>query len=367
MGIFSQEIFSFNPCAFGLDLSDLSLKIAQLKKEGKNLALASYTRAEIPEGVIDQGEIKKEEVLIQIIKKAILEVKGLPLKTKYCVVSLPETEAFIRVVQLPKMKKEEIAEAIKWEAEAHIPLSIDEVYLDWQIIQPLKNNQDHYDILIGVLSKKLIDPYLETLKKAGLKPLVFEIESIATARALIKNDFSPKPIMIIDLGARRSSFIIFSGRTVHFTASLPISNNYLIEEIARKLKIDKTQAKRLKFEVGLDKDKEEGRVFEALLPSLTELVNQIKKYIEFFHTHSLAGHFKNGEVSKILLCGGGANLTGLSSFLSKELKTLVEIGNPWINILKSPPEKIPELPYQQSIAYTTALGLALRGINLTNI
>lgn len=353
------------PTAFGLDLSDLSLKIAYLKKERSGLVLASYGRQEIPEGVIDQGEIKKEEVLIEIIKKAIIEIRGLPLKTKYCVVSLPETEAFIHMIQLPKMKKEEIEEAVKWEAESHIPFSIDEVYLDWQIIKPISNHQDYNDILIGALTKKLVDPYLEVLKKADLKPFVFEIESIAIARALIKNNFSLKPIMIIDLGARRTSFIIFSGRAVHFTASLPISNNYLIEEIAKNLKVDKTEAKRVKFEIGLDKDKEGGKVFEALLPSLTELVKQIKKYIEFYYTHSLPGHFRDGEVSKILLCGGGANLIGLPLFLSRELKMAVEIGNPWVNILKSPPEKIPELPYEQSIAFTTALGLALRGQSLT--
>lgn len=366
MSILSQEIFSLSPFGFGLDLSDLSLKIAHLKKEKEGLVLASYGRAEIPEGVIEQGEIKKEEVLIQIIKKAISEIKGLPLKTKYCVVSLPETEAFIHLLQLPKMKKEEISEAVKWEAESHIPFPINEVYFDWQIIQPVRDGQDYYDILIGALSKKLVDPYLEVFKKAGLKPLVFEIESIAIARALVENNFSLKPIMIIDLGSRRTSFIIFSGRTVHFTASLAISNNYLIEEIAKNLKVDMTQAKRLKFEVGLDKNKEGGKVFEALLPSLTELVKQIEKYIEFYQTHSLPGHFKDGEVAKILLCGGGANLIGLTLFLSKELKTMVEIGNPWVNILKSSPEKIPELPYEQSIAYTTCLGLALRGQYLTS-
>ena len=70
----------------------------------------------------------------------------------------------------------------------------------------------------------------------------------------------------------------------------------------------------------------------------------------------------NKEVEKILLCGGGANLKGLANFLALELKSPVELGNPWINILPEPLKEIPELPYEKSLSYTSTLGLALRGI-----
>ncbi len=366
MSIFNKKIFGIHPPAFGLDLSDLSIKIAQLKKEKGGLVLSCYGREEIPEKIIEKGEIRKTEELIQLIKKALKEVKGLALSTKQCVVSLPETESFIQMIQMPRLKKEELKEAIKWEIENNIPLSIEEVYFDWQIIEPLKESGEHYDVLVGALGKKCVDPYLEVLKAAGLQPISFEIESMATARSLIKDSFSLNPVMIVDLGAMRSSFIIFSGRTIHFTASSPISNNYLIEEIAKKMDISLAEAKRLKFEVGLDRNKSED-VFNAIQPALGELVGQIKKYIDFYHTHGLAGHFQNPGVSKVLLCGGGANLKGLASFISKELRFDVELGNPWVNILQSAPEKIPELPYEQSIGYATVLGLALRGVGAVDL
>lgn len=355
-----------NNKAFGLDLSDISLKIAHLKNEKNGLVLASYGRKEIPEGEIENGEIKKTDELIEIIKTSVKEVKGLPLDTNRCVVSLPETESFIQVIRLPKMKKEELKEAIKWEAESYIPIPINEVYFDWQVIQTASPLEGSCDVLFGALSKKLVDPYLLALKSAGLKPVVFEIESVATVRSLIKDEFSSEPIMLVDLGAERSSFIIFSGYTIHFTASSSISNDFLIEEIARNLKISKEEAKKLKYEIGLDRAEGQNKVYGALLPSLNELVSKIQKYIEFYRTHGLSGHSKTAEVSKILLCGGGANLEGLPAFLAKELKMPVEMGNPWVNILKSAPEKIPELPYEQSIGYATALGLALRGVRLND-
>lgn len=358
MTLFSRKFFNPDLTAFGLDLSDLSLKIAQLIKENNGLVLANYGRQEIPGGIIEGGIIKKPDELVQIVKKGVREVRGLPLGTEYCVVSLPETESFISVIQMPKMDKGELAEAISWEIENHIPFAVEEVYFDWQIVSSTKEKNN---VLLGVMRKDLVDPYLDVLKKAGLKPIVFEIEPIATARSLIKNEFSTEPILIVDFGARRSSFFIFFGCAIYFTASLAISNEYLLDEIKKNLKVGNNEARRLKFEIGLDKEKEGGRVYNALLPALAELVKQIKKCLEFYKTHGPASS-EDGKTGKVILCGGGANLIGLSAFLTKELKIPVEVGNPWTNILSNRPEHIPELPYEQSIGYATVLGLALRGI-----
>ena len=358
------DFFNQKTAVFGLDLSDISLKVAQLKPEGRGLVLANYGRQEIPRGVIGGGAIKKVDELADVIKKGVAGVNGLPINTKYCVVSLPETESFIRVIRLPRMKPNELKEAVRWEVENQIPLPIDQVYFDWQIVEPPRVSFDHYDILIGALSRSLVDPYLKVFKEAGLRPLVFEIESVATSRALIKDELALSPVMIIDIGARRTSFIIFAGRTIHFTASLPLSNEYLVKEIAKKLDVSLGKAKELKFEVGLNKDREDGRVFQSLLPSINELVNQIKKYIDFFRTHGPKEQSETKDVSKVALCGGGANLSGLSSFLSGALDLPVEVGNPWVNILEAAPESIPELSYDQSISYATVLGLALRGARM---
>lgn len=352
----------FRQKAFGLDLSDLSLKIVKLGKKRRDLELTSFGRQEIPSGFINNGVIQKEQDLIKIIQETMDNVEGEPLKTKYCIASLPETEAFIRVIEMPKMTKEELNQAIKWEVEANIPLPIDEVYFDWQILPTDKNKANKLDILIGALSRKLIDSYLDVFKKADLVPLVFEIESIATARALIKKGSVSQPVMIIDLGARRTSFIIFSGQTVAFTASLPISNRSLVDDVAKNLGIDWQKARELKFKIGLDQTKEEGKVYNALAPSVQELCRQARKYIDFFQSHIPKKQRDGQPISNILLCGGGANLTGLARFISLELKIPTEPANPWINIFRGPMKETPEMPYQESLAYTTALGLALRGL-----
>ena len=369
------EFLTLKPEAFGLDISDLSLKIIKLKphsrsfpslrgeKEKKFFGLASFGEEKIKPGIIEEGEIKDEEALVKVIKESLTKVKGQKLKTKHVVASLPEEKAFLQVIQMPKMAEEELKSAVQFEAENYIPLPIGEVYLDSQIVPPVYNHLDHLDVLIAALPKKTIDPYLSCLKKAGLIPKALEIESQGIARALVKNEVSPFPILLIDLGATRTSFIIFSGYSLRFTSSIPVSSQKFTEAISKTLKIDIAEAEKLKIKSGLKKEsKEEKEVFEAMIPALTDLIEQIKRYLSYYQTHASHEHLPpNGKgVSKIFLCGGGANLKRLTDFLSTELKIPVELGNPWINILPEPLKEVPELSFEKSLSYTTALGLALR-------
>jgi type IV pilus assembly protein PilM len=212
---------------------------------------------------------------------------------------------------------------------------------------------------------------------AGLCPLSFEIESRATARALIKNEVTTQPVLLVDLGATRTSFIIFSGYSLRFTSSILVSSTNFNKLIAKNLRLSLAEAERLKIKYGLEEKikleiknqkaevkKESGKIFEALIPALVDLTQQIKRHLDYYQTHANHEHLPpNGKgVSKILLCGGGANLKGLTRFLSLELGLAVELGNPWINVLSK--EKPPGLSFEESLKYTTAIGLALRGIRL---
>ncbi|KPJ57510.1 hypothetical protein AMJ49_00010 [Parcubacteria bacterium DG_74_2] len=370
------QILSLKREAFGLDISDVSLKISRLKKRGKFFDLISFGEKEIGSGIMKEGEIKDEKKLAQIIKEGIKKVKGSKLNTNYVVASLPEEKAFLQVIKMPRISEEDLKSAVIYEAENYIPLPIEEVYLDSQIVSPVDSYQKSCDVLICAVPKKIVDPYSSSLKLAGLQPVAFEIESMAIARTLIEKEVSLYPTLIIDLGATRTSFIIFAGKTVRFTSSIPISSQGFTQIISKTLKINLAEAEKLKTKYGLEekvklkiedektiKWMEKGRVFEALVPPLIDLVQQIKKSLDFYESHASSSGLPGGEkVKKILLCGGGANLKGLIELLTVELKLSVELGNPWLNILEKPEKGSSKLSLEKSLSYTTALGLALRAI-----
>jgi len=359
-----MEILNLKPKTFGLDISDSSLKIIKLKKKRKGFGLASLGEQRIKDGIIKDGEIKNQEELIRIIKESVLKVEGEKIRTKYAICSLPEEKSFLKIIQMPKMKEEDLKMAVKYEAENHIPLSLDEVYLDSQIIVPIKDHLDHMDVLIVAFPKNIIDSYVYCLKEAGLQPVIMELESTAIVRALVEKEISYFPLFIIDIGVDKTSFIIFSGCSLRFTSSISISSKTFTEAIAKNLKISAEEAEKIKLKYGSDsKSAKNKKILESLLPVLAGLAEQIEKCLLFYKTHASHEHLNiEGQgIKKIILCGGGANVGGLSAFLSEKLGCPVELGNPWVNVLSKAQKESSLISYKNSLKYTTAIGLALRG------
>jgi len=362
--------------AFGLDISDRSIKIIKLKKKQRVLSLASFCETDIKPGIIENGEIKDQKSLTESIRLSVKKVKGEKLKTNYVVVSLPEEKAFLQVIQLPIVEEQELKEAAYYEAENHIPLPVGDVYLDSQIVKPVIDHLNHSDVLIAAMPKKIVDPYLSSIKNSGLTPKVLETESQAISRALVKNGISPFPILIIDIGLTKTCFIIFSGYSLRFTSSIPISSSRITEIISTGLGISLNDSQELKITTGLNqnfvKKREDGseiiietkRIIEIIDPVLTDLVNQVKSHLGYYLSYASHEHLANDikGVKKILLCGEGARFKGFNDFLAIKLKIPVEIANPWINILPEFPKEMPAINFDESLAFVTALGLGLRAL-----
>lgn len=360
-------LFKITPEPFGLDLSDESIKIAKLSKRKGGLLLENFGEAPLPSGVMEEGVIVSPAEILKALEDLLRGLGILPHKNAYAACSLPEPKTYVRVVQLPKVKEGEIKEAIQWEIEANVPLPLKDLYFDWEIIPPLHpspplgagQRAEHLDILVSAVSRSLVDSYIALFGKARLRPFSFEPESVALSRALVRGGIAEKPVLIVDLGQTRTNCMIYAGAGLRFTSSIQISGNGMTENVKRALGVSREEAERLKKEVGLDREKD-GRVFEAVLPALTALKDQIREYMDFFAGHVTHIHDGKFGVTNILLAGGGASLKGLTTYLSLSLGVPVMRADPWRNILASPLKETPKLPHEESIRYGTVLGLALQ-------
>ena len=362
------DALTLHPTAFGLDISDLSLKIAYLKRQGKGFQLHAFGEFPIAPGVVERGEVKEGNVLAQTIREAVKSF-GTKLPTKQVVASLPEEQAFLQLMQLPRMKREELEHAVRFEAENYVPHAIEKVYLDFQVVRPFHSHIDHTDVLLAALPRTMVDPYLEALEHSGLTVKALEIESLSISRVLVLEETAPMPLLLVDFGATRTSFVVFSGYSLRFTASIPVSSSQLTKSIAKTLKVTEEKAEELKISFGLQRqDDARGKaVFETLIPILSDLVEQIKKHLSYYESHTTHQHLGTNQqrIKRIIVSGGGANLRGFTKFLSKELEREVILGNPWVNILKTSLREFPPLTFGESLKYTSALGLALRGAKST--
>ncbi|MEA3452764.1 MAG: type IV pilus assembly protein PilM [Patescibacteria group bacterium] len=354
------DLLNLNPSTFGLDISDMSLKVIKIKKQKNQLRIGAMNEISLPAGVIEHGEIKNEKKLAEAIQRLVDKTPG--LDTKHVVVSLPEEKTFVSLIEMPKMSDEEIKGAVCFEAENYIPFSVEKVYLDSQIIKRSDNSLNHVEVLLAALSKKTVDSYVSAIYRAGLIPTSMETESQATVRALIKGQKTKKPIFIIDIGATCSNFSVYFRDSMRFTSFIPFSSNKLNIAIAEDMKIKKSKAEKLKTSYGFQQTGARAKkLFKIMLPILTEFSWEIKKHIDYYGIHAKHEKFLNNgkETKNIVICGGGANLRGLTKFLSQETGLIVQKGNPLINLPIEDKEIKNLLKRKKLLSYTTAIGLAL--------
>jgi len=339
----------------GVDLSDLSIKLIDLKQKGSRKEVVSFINYPLPEHALQQGEIKNIDLTSKTLRQALNQAK---IKTSQISASLPEVKAFLSIVELNNINQQDLAKALKLEIEQHIPFKISEVYLDSKI---LRQNQTGASILLAAVPKKIVDGYLEVFKLAKLTPLVLEIESIATARCLVKETPSAgvSAILIIDLSSKYTNFIIYDQGTISFSKTVNIASVNFTEALRQALKTDFSEAEKEKRRWGLDIKARQGLIFKALKPLIETLVSETKKTISFYENrHS------DAVINKIILTGGSSNLKGLDAYLSLRLTKEVTKGDPWLNIKPESKKRFtPAIPKEQVLNFSTAIGLALRGLN----
>lgn len=343
----------------GLDVSDRSLKAIQFKRTLANrLVVAGLGQLELPAGVLVDGDIKQPTAFAQAITTLVTRPQRGRFTTTYTVASLPETKTFIKLIDVPNMSPEELPQAIRWEAEHHIPIPIDETYWDWQPVDAPTKANARLPILLGVAPRTIVDSYVGVMQQARLVPVALEIEAAAIARSLLPlAAAAPNATIIIDLGASRTGLIVFDNQTIQFTVSLPISGRQVTNRIAATLKLSEEQAEEAKIVCGLDPSKCHGALGEILHDTMDQLIRSIREAIVFYREHFP----QSRDIGSVLLCGGGANFKDIDTYLGKALNLPIKRGNPWRNLPGNAP-----LPPGELISYATAIGLALRSTVVSN-
>lgn len=336
----------------GIDISDHSMKIVRLAK-GRDRRLLAHCWQAVPDACIEKGVIKNVPVVQKILLQAFKECR---LDTHDDVVaSIPETQSFLRVVEIPAMGDNEISEAVQWEVAQHIPLGVENVYLDWQSVEaghrPAAGKRE---VLVGAAEKNVVDPLLAVLTGVGLEVAALELEGQAIVRALISREMGlRKGLLVVDLGGSATNVIVFDHGTIRFTASLQKGSADLLHALpgAEAQTID-GPPKPIVADTQV-------ALASKLMPGLEEIVIEIQGIVEFYN-----GIDTDHEVKEIVLTGGGANLPGFDQAVLKYFTNVhVQRGNPWVNILAPGKTSQPPLPLQESVHYSTALGLALRQLS----
>ena len=348
-----------------VDLSDRSIKYAELALTRRGFHLGRFGSKKIEANIIDTGEIKKPAEL-----SAILSSLFKPLGVRFVLVSLPEERAYVATLQLPRVESAALRSVVELELPEHIPLSAADVLFDYQVIAPedrirrdgiAPDAPTHADVVVYAFPRSLAEKYMQVFSDAGLEPVAFEMETQALARSLLAASDPSLPTMIVDFGKTRTTFVIAVGTTVRFTSTVSVAGESLDAALMKALDLTASEAEKVKKEKGMIKGKKNEAVFNALLPIISAVTDEIERHVLFWNSHAEHVHEAHPQISKIILAGGDANLIGFKEYVAQKLRIPVSVGNIWMNV-STFNEYVPEIPFNESLGFAAAIGLALRAV-----
>ncbi len=335
--------------AFGFDISDESIKFIELLPTDRGLKTGRYGEKKIPAGVVELGKIK-DPVKLESILLALKAEQGI----RSVRVSILESQIYLFRLKLAKEGIDSVREAIELSLEEHIPIPAPEAIFDYDVFSETESD---LELQVAAIQQNITDQYLSVFNNAGINVHSFELEAQAIARSIVKQG-DTETYMIVDFGEKRTGIFIVSQGIVLFTSTLDVGGAVLSSMIQKHFKVTYEEAETMKKKYGLQRNTVNRELFSVLLNSVSILRDELAKHFLYWHTYENEDGIRNPPIKKIIMCGGDANLIGLTDYLSVSMKTQVEIGNVWVNILDTE-EHIPEIRFKKALSYASALGLAL--------
>ena len=368
----------------GIDIGTSFIKAVELSRWGERRKLENYGEIKAPSlyekpfRTFEKSTLLLSDRDIAWAIRAIIQESG--IKTRQAVLSIPDFSSFFTNFELPSMTKEELPQAVRYEARLHVPLPLGEVVLDWIVVggkesgekkekglyrrfRPGTNKQgagrEKLKILLVAVPNEVINQYRKVAALAELQLFALEAEAFGLLRSLVDEEGREQVLALLDIGARSTTCSIIDKGILKTSYSFDMAGNELTEVIAKSFNIDYKTAEKLKKKYGLLAGQglglaAEKNVREIIVPLIDVILMEVEKISGNFYQQ------EKKEIQKIIIAGGTALIPGLLEYFQDHFKKEIEIANPFSNIF-CPPILENSLK-NMGPAYAISVGMALRGL-----
>lgn len=342
----------FPVTVIGLDLSDHSIEAVSLRRVFGRTMLRAYGRVTIPPGVVEDGRIHDVAAAADAIRRCLAHAKPQPIQARLCVVTLPESRVFIRRLQVPAvLTPPQVRASVLNEVERALPISLADSYYDYAVVATSGSSRQ---VVFAATEKALVHAYVETLRRAGLTPIAFDLESASQYRALVHRPLLgvAPAVAIVDAGARTTNVSVFAGGALLGSLTIPIAGNHLTRALVEELHLQPAEAESAKRQAGILTTTTANRIGPVLLRTLQPLVAELKRYLAYWEAN------QHLTVTKLVLAGGSAHLPGFSEYLRQQTGLAVELPNPFSRVLT--PRHL--VAGRNTVLYADVIGAGLRAL-----
>jgi type IV pilus assembly protein PilM len=338
----------------GLDIGSSSVKAIELKSAGKGFKVSALGVESVPPDSIVDGAIIDGGAVADAVRRLFANKR---FKAKDVVASLSGNSVIVKKITLPTMTEAELSESIYWEAEQYIPFDIQDVNLDYEILDP-GGTQGSMEVLLVAAKKDKIADYTNVIAQAGKTPVIVDVDVFALQNAYEANyGFDPNTVVaILNAGASAININILSGSQSVFTRDVSMGGNAFTEAVQKELSLPYESAEQLKK--GQDVDAATYEDARAVLRAMTDnVLLEVEKTFDFFKATA-----SNDRIDRIMLSGGASRVEGFAESLRERFATEVEQFDPFRQVAIEPQKLgIASVDDFAPVA-AVAMGLALRKV-----
>ena len=338
----------------GLDIGSSAVKLVELKdaKGGGFRLVKTGLETLSPEAIVD-GAIMDSSLVVDTVNRIVstLNVRNPEFGT-----SLSGHSVIIKKISLPAMSPEELAESIRWEAEQYVPFDINDVNLDYVVLEA--GGGETMDVLLVAVKKDKISDYTSVITQAGKTPVLVDVDAFALQNAYEAN-YPVEPgrvVALVNIGASVTNVNILSGANTIFWRDISFGGNQYTDAIQKQMSLSFEQAEALK------KGESSGeQSLQDILPILRsvsdDLAQELQKTFDFFLATT-----STERIDQLFLSGGSSRVVNLDTQLKERFNIPVEILNPFrqIDIAGAPVSG--EWLTDNAPSLAVAVGLAIRHV-----
>ena len=316
----------------GLDIGSSAVKAVEVVQRGDSFELLHLGIAPLPHDAIVEGAFLNASAIADAIREAIAKSGS---KAKHAAAAVSGHSVIVKKISVPAMTAAELEESIRWEAEQYIPFDVNEVNLDFEILQA-GDAERPMEVLLVAAKKDLIDDYVNLITEAGLTPSVIDVAGFAVENAFETNyagTMNPDEVVaIINIGAQTSTINVLANGVPAFTRDVATGGNQYTAEIQRALSVGFDEAERIKIgERGPEsQDVVPQEVEQAMRAVTNNLVGEIARSLDFFSATAA-----DLRIQRVYLAGGSSRVSGLEAAFKERTGLEIELMNPLAKMLPS--------------------------------
>ncbi len=346
-----------NAPLLGIDISSTSVKLLELSRTGGRYRVESYAVEPLPPNSVVEKNITDAELVGEAIRRAVAK-SGTKTKTAACAVA--GSAVITKIITMPaELSEDDMESQIQIEADQYIPYPLEEISLDFQVLQPSEHEPDKVDVMLAASRSDNVDIRVAALGVGGLTAKVVDVEAFALENAMSllvdSNELIAYShvVAVMDVGATTSTLSVLEDSKIIYTREQSFGGRQLTDEIQRRYGLSYEEAGLAKRQGGLPDNYQP----EVLQPFMESMAQEVNRALQFFYSSSQVG-----AVDHVVIAGGCASIEGIDKLIQSKIDTSVTVANPFKNMSVSSRVKAEALA-NDAPALMIACGLALRSFD----